>query len=362
MKIHSAIALFLLYVLPLAAVAVSFEHTDSLWSTFDDSDQGGESATLDLEVKEEVKWAFRLDRGAPWPYAGLILDIRPLNLSLASDVSENDSLIMYIHSSSAGRIVLQLAVYDPQITNENDPVSYRVLETPVTVTRQSLRTAVPFKRFRVAEWWRQRYGVPPEDNRLFLDSICSVEWVVSDTARITRPDTLVISRLEFSPEKKKSFFSWQLGVVALLSAALTIFLSRRRIRSHSVFTRIPKTENFHPKPIPTEPTEWDRVMEYLRSNYMLPELNLKKAADDMGFSESRLSRLIRENYQNGFRPLIHDLRTHEGKRLLENTDLNVAEIAYKLGYATPSHFNREFKERTQMNPTAFRKHNSTPTD
>ncbi|MFP4012569.1 MAG: helix-turn-helix domain-containing protein [Chitinispirillaceae bacterium] len=362
MKILPAIVLVLLYTLPSAADPVAFRHTDSLWSTFNDSDQGGNSATLGLQVADEVEWVFRLNRGAPWPYAGLILDIRSFRLGGKYDVSDNDSLVMYIRSNSAGRLLLQLAVYDPQITTDDDPVSFRVLETPVTVTTQNHRTAVPFRRFRVAEWWRQRYSVPPEDNRLFLDSICMVEWVISDTARVSKSDTLVISGLEFVPEKKKGVFDWPLGTVVLFSAALISFLLIRKLKRHSACAQVSKTEDLQPKPIPTGPAEWDRVMRYMESSYMLPELNLKKAAEDMGFSESRLSRLIRENYQNGFRSLIHDLRTQEGRRLLENTGLNIAEIAYKLGYATPSHFNREFKERTGMNPTSFRKQKQSVTD
>ncbi|MFP4243104.1 MAG: helix-turn-helix domain-containing protein, partial [Chitinispirillaceae bacterium] len=357
------IYLFLLYFTVSAQIPIPFKGADSLWSTFDDREQGGNSHTLKLQIEGEARWAFRLEDGATWPYVGLGYDVRSVlsEKKMQGKLSKTDSLIMHIHSNSSGRLTLQLAVFDPEVTRKDDPVSYRVLETPITVTTESERKAVPLNDFRVAEWWRQRYEVPPEDNRHFLDSICMVEWAISDTSRISNPDTLIISGLAFSLRSDKTVSAWTFTAVILLAAALTLLLALRRFRKHSTLLKQHNTLELQPKPVATGPSEWNRVMRFLESNYLCPDLNLKKAADQLGMSESRLSRLIRENYQGGFRPLIHDLRTEEGKRLLRETKLNVAEIAYKLGYATPNHFNREFKERTEISPTLFRKKSRTET-
>jgi AraC family transcriptional regulator, transcriptional activator of pobA len=41
--------------------------------------------------------------------------------------------------------------------------------------------------------------------------------------------------------------------------------------------------------------------------------------------------------------------------LLKNTSLSVKEIAYRLGYSEPTHFNRFFKKHQNLTPIVYRK-------
>jgi AraC-like DNA-binding protein len=52
---------------------------------------------------------------------------------------------------------------------------------------------------------------------------------------------------------------------------------------------------------------------------------------------------------------IHDRLIEQAKLTLSTTDLNVAEIAYQLGFEHPQSFNKLFKQVTQKTPSAFRK-------
>ena len=45
----------------------------------------------------------------------------------------------------------------------------------------------------------------------------------------------------------------------------------------------------------------------------------------------------------------------ETKRLLKQTEWNVSEIAYALGFTEVTHFNNFFKKEMNMNPSQFRK-------
>lgn len=49
-------------------------------------------------------------------------------------------------------------------------------------------------------------------------------------------------------------------------------------------------------------------------------------------------------------------RVAEGRRLLsEALDVSIADIAYMLGFPTPSHFSRQFKKLTEQTPSEYRK-------
>ncbi len=338
-----------LFCSDLFATSVPLIDSDSLWSTFNDNVDNGNSSSLSLNINNNVEWVYCLQNGALWPYVGVALDLRPIVKDL-SKLSEKDSIVMYMRSSGAERVTLQLAVHDPEITTPDDPVSYRILEAPVTLTTEMRRVSLSLKQFRVAEWWKQQYRVPPEDNRLYLDFVCMVEWVMTDTGRLSLVDTLFISSLEFSSADN---LFWVLIVTGLLTVAGTLLLvlqKRGGKRSEANSTK----KGMQPIPLETGPSDWQRIVLYMEQHYTLSDLCLASLAKELGFSESRLSRLIRENYPSGFRSLIHDLRIREAKRLLAETDLNITEIAFKLGYATASHFNREFKARAGVNPTTFR--------
>jgi AraC-like DNA-binding protein len=52
---------------------------------------------------------------------------------------------------------------------------------------------------------------------------------------------------------------------------------------------------------------------------------------------------------------IHDMLIGKAKEILSTTGLNIAEIAYQLGFEHPQSFNKLFKRNTNQSPGAFRK-------
>jgi AraC-like DNA-binding protein len=88
-------------------------------------------------------------------------------------------------------------------------------------------------------------------------------------------------------------------------------------------------------------------------------LTIGALARRLGEHEYRVRQLI--NTQLGFRnfnAFLNHFRVQEARRLLSDprqTELGVAEIAYRLGYASLGPFNRAFKEITGRTPTEFKK-------
>lgn len=59
----------------------------------------------------------------------------------------------------------------------------------------------------------------------------------------------------------------------------------------------------------------------------------------------------------GYSPINYliEKRIAESKRLLENTDYPIAQIASKVGFSSQSYFSQVFKKSTQLTPNAYRK-------
>jgi AraC-like DNA-binding protein len=348
------IAIIGLYTLSEGATQL-FPGKNSSWTTFNDSADNGKSRTISLTVADSVTWIYQLDTGYQWPYAGLVMETEQTDKTRSKlSTDEDATLIVFMKSNYNGRLVVQIASFDPEITKNTDPVSMRVAEYSLSVSREISRAAIPFGKFRVAEWWKKKYDIAPEDNRLYLDSICTIEWVFSDAERIGKTDTLIICGVSVVRGEKTGAF---LMVFLLLAAVGMIVLFYDKLKNRNKLSPdspVSPEKKMEPKPIDTGPDEWARVIAFLQENYYNPDISLSTVASATGLSETKLSKIVKERHNNGFRSLIHDFRTEEAKRLLVRTELNVAEIAYKLGYATPNHFNREFKLRIGVTPTQYR--------
>ena len=92
-----------------------------------------------------------------------------------------------------------------------------------------------------------------------------------------------------------------------------------------------------------------------------PIPSLPPLLEASGRSYAHLCRLFRKEY--GLPPLryVHTMRISRAKLLLREGDLGVGEVAYRLGYDSPSYFCQVFKKLTGMVPSAFAKGRSGAT-
>lgn len=90
-----------------------------------------------------------------------------------------------------------------------------------------------------------------------------------------------------------------------------------------------------------------------------PESSLKLLApshfaDLLHVHVNHLNSVVKKHTGKTTRTIIQERIISEAKALLRNTDWNIAEIAYALGFEYPSHFNKFFKHFTAVSPMEFR--------
>jgi YesN/AraC family two-component response regulator len=91
--------------------------------------------------------------------------------------------------------------------------------------------------------------------------------------------------------------------------------------------------------------------------YVDDEINLEKLALKLGVTRHQLSQVLNEHAGLNFFEYINQRRIEEAKTLLLTTskkELNIIEIAYKVGYSNKVTFNNTFKKHTGMTPSEFR--------
>lgn len=87
-----------------------------------------------------------------------------------------------------------------------------------------------------------------------------------------------------------------------------------------------------------------RFRSIVQKNLAESELNVEQIAADLGLGRVQLFRKIKS--LTGYSPqeIIRIMRLKAAERLLKTTDLNVSEVAYKVGFGTPSYFSKCYRE------------------
>ena len=80
----------------------------------------------------------------------------------------------------------------------------------------------------------------------------------------------------------------------------------------------------------------------------------KEYADRLAVHVNHLNKVLKENTGKTTTEIITGRMIQEAKILLKQTDWNVSEIAYSLGFDEVAHFSNFFKKQTEMAPLTFR--------
>jgi AraC-like DNA-binding protein len=78
-------------------------------------------------------------------------------------------------------------------------------------------------------------------------------------------------------------------------------------------------------------------------------------AEKVGISTSRLHAIFQESLGKSPRVWLTELRLERVCRLLTSTDVPIAELAYRFGYADQSALTRAMRKATGLTPAAYRR-------
>lgn len=88
--------------------------------------------------------------------------------------------------------------------------------------------------------------------------------------------------------------------------------------------------------------------------YQEPLFSRADLARELDVSENVLSRVINSAFSKSFRKLLNDHRVETAKQLLRDSDMQITQIAFDIGFNSLASFNRVFKDTTGVSPTEFR--------
>lgn len=98
----------------------------------------------------------------------------------------------------------------------------------------------------------------------------------------------------------------------------------------------------------------ERIIKEINEHIEDPELNVEKLAEEVGVSRTHLHRKLKDIIGMTPSDYIRNIRLKRACELLKRPDIEVTQVAYKIGFTSQSHFSTHFKRYTGYSPSEYR--------
>ncbi len=138
-------------------------------------------------------------------------------------------------------------------------------------------------------------------------------------------------------------------------------ISQRKKLKELFHTQFLNGQTVNPEQNSSEDTEESESKKLLRNmtdhvkeNLDNPQLSVKSISEELGIGRNRFQKEVKE--LTGLTPveLVRSIRLNEAKKMLENRQLSISEIAFSAGFNNLSYFTRSFKNEFNVLPSEWR--------
>ena len=97
-----------------------------------------------------------------------------------------------------------------------------------------------------------------------------------------------------------------------------------------------------------------KILTFISTNYSR-DINIDLLCKYVNYSRSYVSRIFKDRVGISIPEYTNEIRIKRAKFLLENTEMNINEIAKSVGYEDPFYFSRIFKNKIKVSPIHYKK-------
>lgn len=147
-------------------------------------------------------------------------------------------------------------------------------------------------------------------------------------------------------KNKFVIFGFVTLVLIILFTLVIIYLIRsiRSIREET------ETEPVKSSGKEMEDTLTPRIRAYVDAHLSDPDLSVELLSEEMGMSRAQLFRKTKAVSGKAPVEIIREQRLKKAKELLQTTDWTIQQVAYEVGFTSPSYFTKCYKEQYGENP------------
>jgi len=106
-----------------------------------------------------------------------------------------------------------------------------------------------------------------------------------------------------------------------------------------------------------EPTFIERVTRITEENLTNEQFSVEELANAMGMSYASLYRQVKGNTHKTISQFVREIRLKKANEILLQEDITASEVAYRVGFGSPTYFSKCFHNYFGYAPGEFRKRN-----
>jgi AraC-like DNA-binding protein len=212
----------------------------------------------------------------------------------------------------------------------------------------------------IPHWWFSLMKVDVTSQGYALDKVGKLAFGTTSQSPFDVDSHVEISNLVLHGHDRRYIAALVVIVLAgLILFAFWFFRTHARMLAASLNTQMKKDLPLVAyRQLTAEPyrdEEKASVLKFIATNYTNPKLDLESVVTGTGANRNKVNDLLKSELGMTFTGYLNKLRLTEAARLLnEKSSATVAEVAYSVGYANVSYFNKLFKEEYGCTPKAFR--------
>jgi AraC-like DNA-binding protein len=254
-------------------------------------------------------------------------------------------------SSNAPTVTISLAAAIPEYSREDTLMRQRIFQKIIgTDTSQTSYSIALHSFFTPPEWYRKNTLPSSMISEKDFSNVLLIHVKNGPHAAIDKlPQKLEIRNLRFVRDLTGYNTCAAITIIVFIFLYLYYFYFRRG-REKTVV--IPYTQLDISS---YQDEDADKVEAYIADNYHNQSLLVKDVSRHTGVPLGNIKSLLKKKFSLSFRQYLNEIRICEAERLLCETDRQVTDIAYRVGYRNVSHFNRLFKEKNGESPNKYRK-------
>ncbi len=310
------------------------------FGVYTDEEINGHTYATAHQTSQGIIFDYELKQGYAFPYAGISFDVKPGT----SGIQSNSVFTIELITTGAGKII-------PVLLNE--PLHYAGKKV-IRPVQYELKTEtgkhvyhIPLQLFEVPDWWYKNND-PNNDLPAFdpahVQSVCIQNATL---ATLNMRDGITIIQISYATDN--SSWIWLATAFSgcwIIGSVIYLFIQKKK---QTIFIPYIPTESKE------EPIDaWEKIRQYVSMNYM-HDIDMERMEKDLGIARHKIAVLIKENTTLIFKQYLNKIKVAEAKRLLQETNLPIGEIADKVGFGHLSNFNRVFKQYSGESPSDLRK-------
>lgn len=137
----------------------------------------------------------------------------------------------------------------------------------------------------------------------------------------------------------------------------TLIGNRQRMKGKYTGSQDPEGKISAPEMKGNDEILMQRILKEINEHIEDPDFNVERMASEVGVSRAHLHRKMKDLVGMTPSDYIRNIRLKRACELLQRGDIEVTQVAYKIGFTSQSHFSSHFKRYTGFSPSEYRDKN-----